>query len=298
MIKLQGSPKLQILKEAQNQIDALHSLVKRGTEWCGILIYSVDDSLPIDERIYLVKGVFPMEVGSPGYTEGEYSKYMSPMAKELGLKLGVDKFGYIHTHHSMNTFPSSVDDADLRKQAEDFPIGYLSLIVNYAGNYSCRLGVKVETSWNGKILSSDIGYYELTHQKESTIDVPDSYIEIIKNMKGFNRPANTHIYSGRIPGYVPFAERGYSAKEKQYGGKGWADIEEDEFEDDPAIMDFTNNFPHQPTLFEEEEEETTFTGKDGEIYTKVIYSKGIKRPYSYCKDAGALVYDDENPELI
>lgn len=124
--------KLILSKELIMQVHYLHHVVKASTEWSGVLIYSVvegDVDKP-SELVLLAEKLLPMDVGTSGYTEYEFSPD-SPHFDEWcdALEAG-KKIGHIHTHHNMGTFFSGTDMSELHDNAPNHNF-YLSLIVDY-----------------------------------------------------------------------------------------------------------------------------------------------------------------------
>jgi hypothetical protein len=172
------------------QVHYMHTVVDRNIEWSGILIYEVkegDVNNPKGLSLF-VHEFIPMDVGTSGYTEYEYSSEDDYSFERIAdaLEKGY-KLGQIHTHHSMGTFFSGVDMSELHDNVSKHNF-YLSLIVDYKNHedwvakvaidgkevtsgtvntsgFTKKTGVVTKTiSWNGRTGSpadvSDVDHEE------------------------------------------------------------------------------------------------------------------------------------------
>jgi hypothetical protein len=147
LVEQKGRPKLLLSKEIQLQIDRAHTRVG-AREWSGILFFSVVRDTPDVEDLELkAEMFFPMDVGSEAFTSFDanhelleiYRKY--PQAMEL-------RTGLIHTHHTMSSFFSSVDERTLLENARFYPF-YLSLIMSMKTEPIARIAVHSKVSVKG-----------------------------------------------------------------------------------------------------------------------------------------------------
>lgn len=132
-VNLKAKATLVLSQELITQIHYLHHRVARNTEWSGVLVYNTVSGNVNAPDTWVVKAstLIPMDVGSSGYTEYEYSPNdaysFDRVTKHM---MAGEKLGHIHTHHSMGTFFSGTDKSELHDNAPQHAY-YLSLIVDY-----------------------------------------------------------------------------------------------------------------------------------------------------------------------
>ena len=127
----------------KSQIDIFHSFAG-STEWSGILLYTIDkgDIFDPTKLKIIAKGMFPMDIGSPGYTEYDYDENTLDMYDFYPEALEEEwRLGHIHTHHNMKAYFSGTDLQELRDNIDNH-VYYLSLIVNFDGEYCAKVCVK------------------------------------------------------------------------------------------------------------------------------------------------------------
>jgi len=125
------------------QINTLHNYVG-AKEWSGPVLFSIkngDINTPKELEIE-AHAMYPMNIGTAGYTEYEFEPEETfdmhdyyPQIMEEGWRMG-----HMHTHHNMRAYFSGTDDQELRDNTEHHAY-YLSLIVNFKGDYVARLCV-------------------------------------------------------------------------------------------------------------------------------------------------------------
>lgn len=178
--------KLIVSTELQNQIKWLHEKVGRY-EWCGILFYKLingDIDKP-DELVLKAHSMFPMDIGSEAYTEATLdAESVCDSWESVKEHVGNDengnpiydidypawKQGLIHTHHSMETFFSGTDMDELH-QTTPMHNYYLSLIVNFNGNWTAKVAyiAKHQTKINYKSVNDEIR--EVVNEKEVLVTI-------------------------------------------------------------------------------------------------------------------------------
>lgn len=140
-------PIIKIPAAFQNMVLYMHHKCASRLEWSGPLLYRVVEGTIAEPSglVISVEGFYPMNVGSSSFTEFESSSEMMEM---LELWPAIDPLtrdeawqtGLIHTHHGMTAYFSDVDNTELQKNSHHFPY-YLSLIVNYEGKYTAKIGI-------------------------------------------------------------------------------------------------------------------------------------------------------------
>lgn len=142
--KFKEKGKLIITPRLAAQIDALHK-AHPNKEWSGILIFEPinQEITEPDEVILKALAVFPMDFGSPGYTEyevGEEILTVYELFPETDPSVGTPtlRLGQIHSHHNMSSFFSGTDERELKDNAGKYEY-YLSLIVNHSGQYVAKV---------------------------------------------------------------------------------------------------------------------------------------------------------------
>lgn len=134
---------LYLSPELKSQIDIFHSFAG-STEWSGILLYTIDKGDIFDpaKLKIIAKGMFPMDIGSPGYTEYDYDENTLDMYDFYPKALEEEwRLGHIHSHHNMKAYFSGTDLQELRDNIDNH-VYYLSLIVNFDGEYCAKVCVK------------------------------------------------------------------------------------------------------------------------------------------------------------
>lgn len=142
IITIKERPKIIITKELQTLISYYHK--KFGAiEWSGPLFYEIASG-SIEEPENLVINalhVHLMNVHSAGYTEYDYTPENFMDVFDTYPDLLGKKIGHLHTHHSMDTFFSGTDTSELHSNSNNYNY-YLSLIVNFSGKYTAKIGIK------------------------------------------------------------------------------------------------------------------------------------------------------------
>jgi len=169
--------KLIISSELEEQIDTFHAIAG-ATEWSGILLYVIkegDISKP-ESLVIEVKGIFPMDIGTPGYTEYDYDERTLDMYDLYPDALTEEwRLGHIHTHHGMQAYFSGTDLQELRDNIDNHAY-YLSLIVNFDKKYCAKLCIKGEREVKE---SSVLKYTGLFSSKKSNKKSNSTKIETI-----------------------------------------------------------------------------------------------------------------------
>jgi hypothetical protein len=142
-ILLDSKPTLIITEELQKKIDYLHSQI-RNKEWSGILFCEVGGSISDPNNlVFTGKDIFLMDIGSAAYTEYTFNEELMD-AYDANPELMDLKICQIHTHHSMSAFFSGTDIEGLEDNIPHHNY-FLSLIVNYAGNYIAKVASRATT---------------------------------------------------------------------------------------------------------------------------------------------------------
>ena len=150
-LELKGKGKIIVSPLLVAQIQHLHE--KCGQEeWSGILLFRpIQENLAEPDKFLAVaEAVYPMNHGSSGYTEYDYTpeelfdmydRYPLADPQNGNYKW---KMGHIHSHHSMATFFSGTDSQELKDNADKYQY-YVSLIVNFNGKYTAKVAYIGET---------------------------------------------------------------------------------------------------------------------------------------------------------
>lgn len=102
-------------------------------------MYSVVEGNPSTPSKFVLKAeyIFLMDIGSSGATEYDIDEKIIDLYDNVEGAMEM-KMGHIHTHHSMKTFFSTTDMKELEDNVSNHNY-YLSLIVNFQGNYSAKV---------------------------------------------------------------------------------------------------------------------------------------------------------------
>lgn len=141
--------KLIITEPVQKYIDQLHAEVG-NTEWSGMLFYKtikgkIEDLKDIEfETVFL----YPMDIGSSTYTEFNYNQEILNAYDLCDEALEVSR-ALVHSHAGMAAFFSGTDTTELEDNSEGHNY-YLSLIVNFSGDYKCKVAIPSKTTQSFK----------------------------------------------------------------------------------------------------------------------------------------------------
>ncbi len=120
--------------------------MKSGREWSGILFVRELQELDLqaDTPTCVIEAVdmFFLNVGTAGFTESSITGSIAHFYRDYGMAKAVEhniKPGFIHSHHSMATHPSSTDTDEVIRLAPQYDY-FVSLIVNLEGTYTCLIG--------------------------------------------------------------------------------------------------------------------------------------------------------------
>jgi hypothetical protein len=126
------------------QIVYLHSVIGK-TEWSGILLYDVISGNPSkpSEFVLKAKHIFLMDIGTITATSYDTNEDIVDIYDNIEGSMEM-KIGHIHSHHNMNAFFSGTDNDELMENVDKHNY-YVSLIVNFSGNYACKVAFLSET---------------------------------------------------------------------------------------------------------------------------------------------------------
>lgn len=134
-----------ISKQAKKQIDSLHAMVGR-TEWSGVMFYKlVSGNLKnMKNLVFKVMFIYPMDIGTESFTSINMDGSIMD-AYDINPELVYCNTGLIHSHHDMDAFFSTTDMTELLANCANYNY-YLSLIVNFEGDYVAKVAFPVKES--------------------------------------------------------------------------------------------------------------------------------------------------------
>ncbi len=160
--------KLILPPELISQITYLHSHCG-SKEWSGLLLYDVkngDPSKPEDFELE-AKHIFLMDIGSAGATDYETDADIVDLYDEIPEAMEM-KLGHIHTHHSGSAYFSATDTGELQDNVDKHNY-YLSLVVNFNGNYAAKVVFLSDMHTTSKMnFVNDSG--KTKHFKQTTVE--------------------------------------------------------------------------------------------------------------------------------
>jgi len=166
--KMEEKGKLILPPHILSQITFLHSHC--GTdEWSGFLLYDVIKGNPSKPEGFEleVKHIFLMDIGSAAYTEYQPDGDIVDLYDQIPEAME-QKLGHIHTHHSGGTYFSGTDMDELHTNVDKHNY-YLSLIVNFNGNYAAKVVFLSDMHTTSKMnFVNDAGV--LKHFKQSKVE--------------------------------------------------------------------------------------------------------------------------------
>lgn len=253
-LKLKKSPKIYISQEIKSQIDFLHNKIG-STEWSGILFYNVvKGSITDPSNLEIeVTSLYLMDIGSSVYTEySAGSKLIDAFETISGSES--QQYGHIHTHHNMQTYFSATDKEELVDNAKNFNY-YLSLIVNFSGQYSGKIAISTtidntvivvdeqhqtksfKTSKKSVLaIDCDIVY----HTKEIPFDTENVYLKLKKEKEIADKKKKI-VHHGGIQRAIPGMQGKMHSNFKNFGSeneiykKHIGEINESDEPDDTAL---------------------------------------------------------------
>jgi hypothetical protein len=120
------------------QITYLHSHCG-SDEWSGMLLYDVKKGNIADPENFVleVKHIFLMDIGNGAFTDYEPDGDIVDIYDEFEEAMEW-KTGHVHSHHNGKAYFSNVDDDELQDNVDKHNY-YLSLVVNFSGNYAAKI---------------------------------------------------------------------------------------------------------------------------------------------------------------
>lgn len=213
------------------QIQFLHSHC--GTdEWSAILLYDVISGNPSEPKDFEleVKHIFLMDIGTAAATEYEPDGDIVDIFDEIPEAMEW-KMGHIHTHHSGSTYFSNVDTSELQENVDKHNY-YLSLVVNFNGNYSAKVVFLSEVETKSKMNYLDDSGKTVNFEKTDkeqymvSIDMRILYGEIggffsnrLKQIKKKKKDEEAATAARRT--HVGGFGGGYGGYGGNFGGQGW-----------------------------------------------------------------------------
>jgi len=155
LLELKQKGKLIITEDVKKKIDQMHDRVG-NTEWCGFIFYEKVEGSISDPETYVAKttDIYMMDIGSHSYTESEnHTDDVIKMVDRVPAYME-NRYGLIHTHHSMNAFFSSTDMQELHDNVHLYSY-YLSLIVNFDGNWCAKIAKLIDVNGSSYTISEE-----------------------------------------------------------------------------------------------------------------------------------------------
>ena len=168
LYEMEERGKLIIPPKIISQIQFLHSHC--GTkEWSGMLLYDVIKGNPSKPEDFELRAehIFLMDIGTAGATNYETDADIVDLFDEIPEAMEM-KLGHIHTHHSGGAYFSGVDMGELQDNVDKHNY-YLSLVVNFNGNYAAKVVFLSDMHTTAKMnFVNDAG--ETKHFKKAKIE--------------------------------------------------------------------------------------------------------------------------------
>lgn len=113
-----------------------------STEWSGILFYTHKGNFESNDLVITCEDIFPMDLGDATFTNFKMTPDVSGYIAQ-NIDLFDCEMGLVHSHHTMATFFSSIDQSTLQSEGNDTNC-FVSLIVNTEGTYSAAITRKLK----------------------------------------------------------------------------------------------------------------------------------------------------------
>lgn len=158
-------------------------------EWSGVLFYEIlnQESGDLDDLIFAVKDIYPLDIGTPGTTSYEEKNDEAYLDYLMSIPDTWQR-GTIHSHNTMSVFFSDIDLNDLGVYCNGFNM-YLSLIVNNKLEFDARITHKCHVE--NKITDS-LG--KVFTETKDLFYVYDPYIEITYPTRDSINPLIDELY--------------------------------------------------------------------------------------------------------
>jgi hypothetical protein len=168
-LNLNGQPKVILSNLLWEKMQFLCNHIST-VEWSGCIFYEIHGALDKPEELQIfVHDMIPLDKGTTGFTEynfdGRVIAYMTEM------EYFEYRIGHLHSHHSMKTFFSGTDLEEVNENSEHIK-PYLSIIINNAYDFSCKLAFRL------KVLNPTIYEYQEIDNvpKQLVIQQSDEYV--------------------------------------------------------------------------------------------------------------------------
>jgi len=167
-----GSPNVVLSETVQKKINHLCKVINT-VEWSGCMFYSIEGTLLSPETLKIeIVDLIPLDKGTTGFTEYSFDeRVMQYLITNDYFHL---KIGHIHSHHNMKTFFSGTDLEEVNENSEHMN-PYLSLIVNNAGDFSCKLAFRVKSLHTPSYELQDINNNKITFTKKEATEFVANY---------------------------------------------------------------------------------------------------------------------------
>lgn len=182
-----GNVRLILTADFLASVTYMHNLYGNN-EWSGILLYNRLSGEDITNFVFKAEAVYPLALGSAAYVEGGQERGeldVMQMYDEVPSSMEM-RSGFIHTHHSMDTFFSTTDNDELIQNADKYDF-YLSLIVNFSGRYTARvafLGESEERKVSFRSVTGKESFFTLPKDKciyYTDVDIEFEIPEFVAN---------------------------------------------------------------------------------------------------------------------
>jgi len=155
LLELKQKGKLIITEDVKKKIDQMHDRVG-NTEWCGFIFYEKVEGSISDPETYVAKttDIYMMDIGSHSYTESDnHTDDVIKMVNRVPAYME-NRYGLIHTHHSMKAFFSGTDMQELHDNVHLYSY-YLSLIVNFDGNWCAKIAKLIDVNGSSYTITEE-----------------------------------------------------------------------------------------------------------------------------------------------
>lgn len=151
------------------------------TEWSGVLFYTHQGSFEEDNLVIVCKDIFPMDLGTSGWTEFKMSEDVAAYMAE-NIELFDCETGLVHSHHQLGAYFSGQDMKMVQQEGNDTNC-FVSLVVDTRGKYVAIVTRKVQTK--SEVTVKNLGTsYEffgegtkgITHSNTETTKVVDKEV--------------------------------------------------------------------------------------------------------------------------
>lgn len=172
--------KIIITNSLKDQIDFYHKTFK-NKEWSGTLFFKhISGSFDtLTDLVFEATNIFLMDIGSGAFTNFENDSDIVKAYTCIGDDNLESLTGFCHSHHTMDAYFSGTDLQELKDNASAYNF-YISLVVNIAEKYACKIVFPSEVASSFEYIIRDLnGNIKKVKKEATTKEYVQADLEVI-----------------------------------------------------------------------------------------------------------------------